>query len=671
MHKACFFILLVACASDGDGSKATCDSTATDLVDGADQNCDGLDGTDGDGDGAASLASGGLDCDDANPEVYPDAVERCDTVDNDCDGLVDEEDTVGAAGETYIDADGDGYYDPSPSDCAGDTAEMFLGEDCDDADPEIFPGAVESCDDWGRDEDCDGLSGSADPDEQCPFPSDATLKRDADAILWGENAGDLAGHIVRPAGDVDGDGNPDILVGAYNWQPEGEREDWCEYDGSTYLIYGPVSGAHSLGEVVAADPDDDDIRGVALRGANCDSTGEFMNGLGDLNGDGYDDFALAVPLVDISLESVSVPRAGAVYIIYGGPRESLEAETTLAVVDADPTPAALAAALPAADLIYGTYEHEIFGATQQVAGDFDGDGARDLVVSAYVGGPADEGEIYLLSDATDIASPLASSALIWLTGAEAGSRLGAGVVALGGPDFNADGIEDLAISGGQEDVDGLENAGRVRLFLGGEGIGGRGLADADHTWSGDEANLHLEALCAPGDLDGDGYAELIYAPGWAADEAASRWSVRVVRGCGGSDCGSPAPTLEISPASVEDQPTVDARCGGDLDGDGLLELVLHDMRYETLGTDAGTAQVLWHEDIVASLETGGSIDLADLTVSTLAAEQGSAINAGFVGDLTGDGLDDIAFGNPSAGQDPDPSLSEHEGAVFLFQGAAR
>jgi hypothetical protein len=92
--------------------------------------CSATDELDIDRDGDGFSPNDG-DCDDDNPHIRPDAVEACDAVDNNCDGVVDE----------GYDADGDGW-----TTCAGD---------CRDNDPRTFPGAIEVLD--GVDNDCDRL----------------------------------------------------------------------------------------------------------------------------------------------------------------------------------------------------------------------------------------------------------------------------------------------------------------------------------------------------------------------------------------------------------------------------------------------------------------------------------------------------------------------------------
>jgi hypothetical protein len=125
---------------DGDGSPECDDCDDTDA---------GVSNTDADGDGVSSCDS---DCDDGDPNTYPGAWEICDGIDNDCDG---------APTEYEVDLDSDGY--------------MLCDGDCDDADPETYPTAEELCED-GIDNDCDGLV-----DEDCSDDDDDNDDDDDDA----------------------------------------------------------------------------------------------------------------------------------------------------------------------------------------------------------------------------------------------------------------------------------------------------------------------------------------------------------------------------------------------------------------------------------------------------------------------------------------------------------
>ncbi|MGI5865313.1 MAG: MopE-related protein [Myxococcales bacterium] len=106
--------------------------------------------TDEDGDGFLS----DVDCDDTDPEVHPEAEERCDGIDNDCNGVVDGPAALDVS-TWYADADGDGYGDPNVSQKACQAPGGFVdnSRDCDDTDPEINPDAVELCN--AVDDNCD------------------------------------------------------------------------------------------------------------------------------------------------------------------------------------------------------------------------------------------------------------------------------------------------------------------------------------------------------------------------------------------------------------------------------------------------------------------------------------------------------------------------------------
>ena len=118
--------------NDGDPTTYP-DSPYDVVVDGADQNCDGVDGTDDDEDGYASEAVGGSDCDDGDAATHPGAAEiPYDGIGNDCES------------EDLTDADGDGY----DSDIVG-------GSDCDDDEDEVHPGVLEDNTN-GIDDNCEG-----------------------------------------------------------------------------------------------------------------------------------------------------------------------------------------------------------------------------------------------------------------------------------------------------------------------------------------------------------------------------------------------------------------------------------------------------------------------------------------------------------------------------------
>jgi hypothetical protein len=120
-----------------------------------------------DDDGFLDQSCGGMDCDDGDPEVSPDAAEVCDEVDNDCDADLWEENAIGCVAR-FEDADRDTYGSGTSRCLCPDTPAERLGlytadnsADCDDGDPYVWPGQIEICNDI--DDNCDGRT-----DEGCP-----------------------------------------------------------------------------------------------------------------------------------------------------------------------------------------------------------------------------------------------------------------------------------------------------------------------------------------------------------------------------------------------------------------------------------------------------------------------------------------------------------------------
>ena len=166
----------IADGQDCDDSTAAVSPAAVELCNGEDDDCDGeidIDATDAsiwyadsDGDGFGNATTSAMacdapadhvaddsDCDDSTAAVNPFATEVCDTIDNNCDGVIDTD--AADVGTWYADADGDGYGDASISSvgCAAPANAVADATDCDDTDATVFPGAAEVC--GGSDLDCD------------------------------------------------------------------------------------------------------------------------------------------------------------------------------------------------------------------------------------------------------------------------------------------------------------------------------------------------------------------------------------------------------------------------------------------------------------------------------------------------------------------------------------
>jgi hypothetical protein len=536
-----------------------------------------------------------FDCDDGHHFDNPGADEYCDGFDNDCDGDVDE---IGALDVRtfYIDADDDGYGDSSKAveSCTLPEGYVPVGGpdelDCDDSEPTTYPGAEEICDD-GVDNNCQGTA------DGCGLLSSGELDELSDAVIFGDDAYQNAAGAMS-AGDLDGDGVPDLVLGAAGYG-----------EGGGALVF---SGAGVSGELDLSDAD------ATFMGTDSEQVGASLAAAGDVDGDGYADLLMGAPRYDSTLK-------GAVYVVHGpvsgeldglasaviGPRAGTLVGSAVASADIDgdgddelivgsPGYASTDEITGAAWVLHGPFDADetlsssgdnarllgestgsLSGSAVAGLGDLDGDGLEDVGVGAP-GYSSSTGKAYVVMGASVRGIDLGASDLE-LSGESTGSLAGWSVAPAG--DVDADGYQDMLVGSPAYSSWG----GRAYLVLGNSSLSGsRNLSTADAIFVGGTGN-EAGASITGADINGDGYSDVMVgapgqhstAGGLAVFPGPMSGTLQLSTALGsrkGATAGDAAGYAMITP--------------GDVNSDGYQDVLVGAPYEATGGEDAGAAYLL-------------------------------------------------------------------------------
>jgi len=418
------------------------------------------------------------------------------------------------------------------------------------------------------------------------------------------------GWAVAGAGDVNGDGVADVLVGA-PFYDEGQADE-----GKVFLFLGGLGGLTSSAAWTATGDQVSAGLGYALAGG------------GDFNSDDYTDVLVGAPYYD----DVATDE-GAVFCWLG-------AHTGMGPAG---TPAN-------ADWSYASGQAGAsLGWAVAWGGDVNGDGLGDALVGApgYDAASDNEGRVLLFAGTP---TGLAGTSLWSAESLQEGGQMGFAVASAG--DVNRDGFSDVLIGANKYD-NGEVDEGAVFAWYGartGPGASGTPL-NADWMVEGDEANARMGfAVAWAGDENGDGYSDVIVGAPLFDGGVTDQGKALIFRGGTGGLAASPAATAWSGQANAQMGWALTG--GGDLNGDGYSDQVMGMPYFDTGLEDAGHVKIRY----------GLSGNYA---VSLLGAQSlegfGNAVAS--VGDVNGDGYGDLLVGAPLF-----DTPTANQGRAVLFYG---
>ncbi len=429
-------------------------------------------------------------------------------------------------------------------------------------------------------------------------------------------AGTEYGESVATAGDLNGDGRSDLVVGA----PAGA--------GRVFVYFGGPSGPVTPAGLV--------ITGTSTGGR----FGASVSPGGDLNGDGYDDLLVGAP-------DWGAGGNGAAFVFFGGP--------------------ALPAALSDTDAGWraeGSGVVDAFGASVAYAGDVNGDGNADLVIGA----PLTDQPLFSIADAGAVFAwfgPLTpgvddtGDADWFAVGEQSLEQFGYQVATAG--DVNGDGRDEIAAGDPFWNNGAVGDAGRALVFYGGvSGPAPNPGTPTSASWratSSTAVDWLGRAVGTAGDVNGDGYGDLLIgAPGFTGPETDEGIVLVYFGGAGGlGPDGSLIGGLAVSNADQNWESNaassfmgVSAATAGDLNGDGLADLVFGaPQNFSPTATNpGGYFQVHLSESAGTCASVPCATDFFTAAGSLFTTWGWSVATAG---DVNGDGYSDVVIGGPNFG----------------------
>jgi len=405
----------------------------------------------------------------------------------------------------------------------------------------------------------------------------STRDHEATYMFDGDSAGDRFGYSVSGAGDVNGDGLDDLIVGAYKDDPNGSESGsarvFSGQDGSILYTFDGDSASDWFGISVSGAGDvngdgfDDLIVGANLddnNGANSGSARVFsgqdgsvlytfygdsgynyfgvsVSGAGDVNGDGLDDL-----IVGAEGDANNGTHSGSARVFSG------QDGSILYTFDGDSA-------------------EGYFGSSVSGAGDVNGDGLDDLIVGAR-----DDDNNGTDSGSARVFSGQDGGILYTFYGDSASDHFGCSVSGAG--DVNGDGLNDLFVGAYGDDNNGT-NSGSARVFSGQDG-------SILYTFDGDsEEDRFGSSVSGAGDVNGDGWVDLLVGAYGDDNNGTNSGSARVFSGQDGSIL------YTFDGDSAFDYFGISVSGAGDVNGDGFADLIAGAYGDDNNGSFSGSARV--------------------------------------------------------------------------------